>query len=214
VRPWAALLLTATAVAVVVRPLLSRRNPGRTAVAGCLALVVPALTLGWAEVGDRRMQAQLASVITELADAPAAVHCQRWTQTWFDASGHVGFVPWDADGNPTGVVQISYDGCRSLRAWLNSDRNAPTPDQIDAVHVVAHEAFHIAGVHSEADTECYSVQRTAWVAQALGATAQQAADLARAYWADTYPHLPDDYRTADCHDGGRLDLDPASPMWP
>ena len=64
-----------------------------------------------------------------------------------------------------------------------------------AVHVLTHESMHMAGLTAEAEAECAAVQRDAQTARLLGANAQQAEFLSRAYWHGVYPDMPDDYRT-------------------
>ena len=74
----------------------------------------------------------------------------------------------------------------------------PTRDQVEAVHVLTHEAMHLSGRLEEAAAECAAVQRDAHTARLLGAPAA-------AYWRDVYPLMPDGYRSADCRPGGTLD---------
>ena len=93
---------------------------------------------------------------------------------------------------------ISWDACEDLRAWIGSDRSTPTRGEIIAVHVLTHEAMHMAGELSESVAECRAVQRDARTAMALGASHEQARRLARSYWLQVYPQMPDDYRTSDC----------------
>jgi hypothetical protein len=57
------------------------------------------------------------------------------------------------------------------------------------------------------------VQRDAQLARTLGATAQQAVALARQYWREIYPQMPDAYRSTDCAPGGPLDLGLPDPPW-
>jgi hypothetical protein len=52
------------------------------------------------------------------------------------------------------------------------------------------------------------------VAGALGATQAEAARLAETYWTELYPNQRDEYHTAACYDGGPLERDPASRVWP
>ena len=51
-------------------------------------------------------------------------------------------------------------------------------------------------------------------AQRLGATADEGAALARGQFAETYPLLPDGYRSAECADGRAFDLRPDDPRFP
>ena len=51
-------------------------------------------------------------------------------------------------------------------------------------------------------------------AQRLGATAEEGAALARGQYAETYPLLPDGYRSAECNDGRALDPRLDDPRFP
>jgi len=83
-----------------------------------------------------------------------------------------------------------------------------------AVHVLGHEAYHLSGIRSEAQTECEAMQRLDEVAQWLGATAEQARDLAERYDSDVYTRMPSSYRSSDCREGGTMDVAPDDPAWP
>ncbi len=80
------------------------------------------------------------------------------------------------------------------------------------MHVLTHEAMHMAGITDEARAECLAVQRDAKTARLLGASPQEAADLARRYWRTFYPRMRDEYVTPECRPGGQLDQ--ASPDAP
>jgi len=71
----------------------------------------------------------------------------------------------------------------------------------------------MAGTTSEAVTECQAMQRDAWAAALLGATPQEALDLARSYWRTIYPQMPDDYSTGQCAPGGQLDEHLTNAPW-
>jgi hypothetical protein len=81
---------------------------------------------------------------------------------------------------------------------------------------LAHESIHLRGDMSEVDASCYGLQWVDYVAQQLGATPDDAAAIA-SYDADyaypLYKNVPG-YWSADCHDGGALDLHPDSSIWP
>ena len=84
--------------------------------------------------------------------------------------------------------------------WLRDNR-----DQVVVVHVLTHEAMHLAGLVAEAAAECAAVQRDAQTARLLGAAPADAAALAAAYWREVYPQLPEGYRSSDCRPGGAMD---------
>ena len=83
-----------------------------------------------------------------------------------------------------------------------------------AVHVLGHESIHLAGVVDEATADCLAVQLDALVALQLGANAGFARTLARDYWAQYYPAQAPTYRSAQCRNGGALDLFRDDGGWP
>jgi hypothetical protein len=54
----------------------------------------------------------------------------------------------------------------------------------------------------------------AFVAAALGAPTEQGDALARAGFVVLYPQMPEEYRSGECRDGGSLDLNPDSSVFP
>jgi hypothetical protein len=83
-----------------------------------------------------------------------------------------------------------------------------------AVHVIGHESMHLAGAVGEAAADCLAVQIDAFVAERLGATTAFARALSREYWRIYYPTQDPRYRSAECRDGGALDLFPNRTGWP
>ena len=75
-------------------------------------------------------------------------------------------------------------------------------DEVVAVHVLTHESMHMLGI-TASRCRVQAMQRDAITAGQLGATPDQALLLARRYWVNIYPNMPDDYRNGDCHAGGR-----------
>jgi hypothetical protein len=66
-----------------------------------------------------------------------------------------------------------------------------------AVHVVAHEAQHVAGELDESVAECRAMRWDAAVAERMGASPREAAALAARYATEAYPFMRDEYRR-DC----------------
>ena len=87
-------------------------------------------------------------------------------------------------------------------------------EMVQAVHTLAHEAVHLAGVRNEAEAECYGLQAVDLVAVRLEADRTTARALADYAFARLYPSLPPHYRTDACRDGGPLDLVPGSATFP
>jgi hypothetical protein len=78
--------------------------------------------------------------------------------------------------------------------------------------VLSHESIHLAGFYDEALADCLAIQIHARVASALGAGEAFARSTAREYLTDF--EVPRTGMSAECRDGGDLDLFPDSAGWP
>jgi len=59
------------------------------------------------------------------------------------------------------------------------------------------------------------MQYLAFTAEQLGATPQQARNLALLHWETSPAKKPEQYQApSGCEDGGKLDVRPADPVWP
>ena len=214
---WFAVALLAGALALAGRWLLRPRDTlGRersfplisvlllTALGG--GLLVPV-------VRHHRLEGRLTEVATTLVGAPSVVHCQTAGRELMDLGSELGYVRWGPGGVPEHETLIKRAPCNHLAAYLRGDHAHPSVDEIVAVHVLSHESRHMAGTTSEAVTECQAMQRDAWAAALLGATPQEALDLARSYWRTIYPQMPDDYSTGQCASGGPLDEHLTNAPW-
>jgi len=160
-----------------------------------------------------RLEHRLDAVASALVGVPVVVHCQTAGQELLDVGSELGRVAAGPDGRPERVTLIKRAPCRALAAYLRSAKDHPSPDEVVAVHVLSHEARHMAGERSEGRAECQAMQRDAHTAELLGADPAQARALARAYWTDVYPRMHDDYRSGDCAAGGRLDEQLGAGPW-
>ncbi len=158
-------------------------------------------------------EATLARVASALAGAPVRMHCQTFGAAFVDAGIEAGYVRYTADGGMERATTLKFEPCRDLAAYLRSDKRHPSFTQVQAVHVLTHESMHMRQVRSEGLAECMAVQRDAQTAMLLGATHGQALALARAYFHDDFPLLPDEYRAAGCAAGGQLDEGLPDPPW-
>lgn len=188
---------------------LGRRRPfPKVTVAVALVLAVACAVPLWLH---DRLEHRLAAAAGTLAGGRVTVHCQTASQTFVQAGGDLGYVRWGPDGVPERSTVLSYETCRDVRRWLASGKDHPSLDEVVAVHVLTHEAMHMAGLKNESHAECAAVQRDARTAAALGATPAEAAALARRYWSDGYPRLRDDYRDGCGPDGKYDEHLPAAP---
>jgi hypothetical protein len=171
------------------------------------------LAVGFLEFRAQSAEVRYGKVVSEVAHRDVSVRCQGLFGHLVDIGNELGTVWFDAEGEPADKTDIKADACKWLKDFEKGDKRA-TENSAVAVHVLAHEAIHLRGWTNEAVAECYGLQHSAQVARGLGATAKQAQGLAHLYWTVIYPDMPDEYRTEDCVNGGRLDLHKDSDIWP
>jgi hypothetical protein len=195
-----------------------------------LLLVVLAAGAAVLAVSHRNAEAaesRLAAVAGGIAQREVRIECQGAFGSALDVGSEAGSVEFDAFGRPSETAVLKRGVCTSLRRFARDasstrftcvlqDVRCPgeTLRSVWAVHTLSHEAWHLAGEQSEAVTECYALQTTAWTAERLGAQPVVSDAIARYVAAHMFPELPIDYRSPACRDGGALDLRPASPLWP
>jgi len=206
------------AVAVAVRwaltrvDALGRVQPFPKVTTSLLAVV--ALVAGVPVFRHARVEARLATAASAITGHRVVVRCETLSQAWLDSHAELGYVRFDVDGRPEPLATLTAQACGDLSAWLGSPRADAPLDRIVAVHVLTHEAMHLTGQLDEARAECAAVQRDARTARLLGATAEQAHELALRYWQEVYPRLADDYRSVACSPGGALDEHLSDAPWP
>lgn len=178
-----------------------------------MVLVVLALVAAIPGAQRRAHEHRLASVVRQLIGQSVTVHCQSTAGALVDTGDELGFVPYGDDGVPLHTTTLKRDPCAALRAYLSSNKQHPSLEQVTAVHVLTHEAMHMRGETVEAVAECEAVQRDEQTASLLGANDAQATALAREYWTQVYPRMPDEYRTSDCAPAGSLDENLPGAPW-
>jgi hypothetical protein len=100
-----------------------------------------------------------------------------------------------------------------------ADESCTTTDEMAALALatVSHESYHVLGYRLEARVECYGMQSIWFVATSLGATVAEGQRIAAFYWTHVYAERRTStptYWSAQCRDGGKYDLRPASHGWP
>jgi len=170
-----------------------------------------ALTAGGFEFAHHQRQQLATEAIGVLSDVKgASADCERFSEELFNVSQFQGYVYYD----DSHLAHLRREVCHSLWDYAHGGQGHPTEAQIIAVHIVAHETMHINGIQSEAVAECRAVQLDHLVAEALGATPEQARELQRRYYADVYPHQSDEYFSSECKEGGELDIYPDRTVFP
>ena len=157
---------------------------------------------------------RLSAVASEIAGREVKVRCPGPVIRHFAWDTVEGSVRFDAQGKPADETRLQDFSCAQLDALAEGRRKGTEADTALAVNVLAHEAWHLAGIADEAVAECRSLQTLAWTAERLGAPAGEGRRLARLYLATGHGALPDRYQSSQCRDGGELDLNPDDPAWP
>jgi hypothetical protein len=201
-----------------------------------ILLAVPTLLFGWLHVRDERLQGRLEAVASAVASREVSVDCQGPLASLVDVQARHGEVRFDDAGVPEPLIFLNRPTCGRLRALAGSHAGdvaclrtlawdsppALSPDStcyerasptIYAVLVLAHEAYHTAGVTDEATANCYAIQAMAFTAVRLGASEEEGLLLARAM-VDLAPLQRGDYATVECRSGSRLDLEPGTEDFP
>ena len=209
VRLWIVIILVVCASATTARHVVGHRHPVVIPL-----LVVPALLLGWQESNFRNDQNEFSGIASEIAGRDVRIECQRFTGALLDPTAEAGYVQFNADGSPTDTGRLERDACNDLRGYFHGDKASPTLRQVISVQVLAHESYHLAGIHSEAETECAAIQRLDDVASSLGATPSEARTMAERYYDEIYPNMPTAYQSSECRDDGELDASPDNTEWP
>ena len=196
------------------RGVLLRRNWHTTRTSAVVLLLLATALLAFAGYHEARhqwVQARASALVRHASGEPGSVaRCQRFTPALLDLSQNSGFVAYD----DLSVAALERTECNDLADWLQSSKNAPSAAQVRAVHVVVHEAMHVAGDLNEATAECAAMQLDADAAVFLGATPEQARALAASYYRDTYPYLRDGYVTGSCGPEQELDRTPGDGRFP
>lgn len=192
-------------------------------IAAALLVVGALAAVGFARRESRIHQERtLAAVATELAGRPVSVRCPGFFKSLVRVGTEAGSVKFDGNGRPASSTELSPETCSALRQIGRVDFSCLDDDSCTykqfkvawAAHTLAHEAFHLRGFEAEATAECYALQNTAFVAERLGVDPATAQRLQAWVYRDGYPNEPEDYRSDECRDGGRLDLRPQSAAFP
>ncbi len=180
-----------------------------------IVLAIPLLLVVAVQQEQRRNEHRLAAIATDIAGRTVGVHCPGLFARLAEVSAHAGTVFFDERGRPADFTDLDEETCSELDRFAEGKTGRGEEAEVArALHVLAHESSHLAGVRDEAAADCYGLQRTAFVAESLGADPAEAQRLARLALAERALTAPTDYRSSECHDGGALDLDLTSAVWP
>lgn len=207
------LILGVFAIRAGARVLAGRnREDGRSGRAWWAAILAVAASVAWFVEASHHQRQQLTSeALAVLSGNPdARANCQRFSESLLDTSQFDGFVYWDN----LGVAHFKSHICKDLAAYARGGQANPTLEQVAAVVLVAHESQHMVNIRSEAVAECNAVQDAHQVAVHLGATLDEGRALQARYFVEIYPRQRSEYVSADCREGGSLDIYPERTEFP
>jgi hypothetical protein len=200
-------------------------------------LAVPVLLLVWQWWGDTSTERRLSPIASEIAGRDVHVDCQTLWGALIDTQPRHGEVMFDGAGIPKPRIFLTHDTCKRLERFagkshhgaldclVDVDWSRPTPltfgdpcyekasNTVYAILILAHEAYHTAGVQNEAVANCYATQSMAYAAVALGSSPTEAQYVAIAM-DHLLPLQQGPYQTNDCRRGSDLDLHPETPDFP
>jgi hypothetical protein len=162
-----------------------------------------------------RIEPRLSAVLSRLIRTQGEARC--WSDAdWKIVATHSPYGPRELGGfvDAAGKVQLNPVICRSLAGFFYRGEDSHSLPLTQAVVVFSHESRHAGGEDREDRAECYGMQDARRVARMLGMSAADAGSLAERYWRDVYPTETPPYFSPECRDGGKLDLHPASSVWP
>lgn len=169
---------------------------------------------GWSSLsGEARAEAveRFSAEASRVAGKPVEIRCD-------EARDYVGAIQ-HADGVATvggELAILTPEICHDLyRLAFAGDVTGSRTGR--ALAVLAHEAWHLRGEEVESRAECYALQSGVELGRRLGLDEGTAAQLMRQQLTENALRGAEsiEYRlTAECRDGGRLDLDPDGTRFP
>jgi hypothetical protein len=185
---------------------------------------VRALPVIAGEADQSRVEPRFGRIASALAGTAVEVRCWSradWSQLMREEStythGQLGSDTLAFAGIGGTRINLGPAVCAGLTD-LAYKRMRPTDEAgqlflANAVVTLSHEPQHSKGIAEEFVAECNAIQLANGTAIKLGASTAYAAALVRAYWRHYAEELPA-YRSAECRQGGKLDLGRADSIWP
>ena len=169
---------------------------------------------GWDSLsGDTRREAaaRFSGEASRIAGKDVSIACD-------ESRDYVGVVQ-HADGVATVGGEQAYltpERCYDLYRLAFED-DVTWSRTARALAVLAHEVWHLRGVGDEGTTECYALQSGVELGRRLGLSEETARRMMRQQLTENALRGPGTLEyvvSADCRDGGPLDLDPESSSFP
>jgi hypothetical protein len=184
------------------------------------------LPLGMGVTSASRIEPFFGKIASSLADKTGELRC--WSGSdWARINGE--FISMGSGGEnldyvsgfyrpTTNRIHLAPVVCSGL-VQLHYQHRHPMSGKAEgkialAVVTLAHESMHMRGFLNEATAECYAEQLVATTAHKLGASWAYGQRLEALSWQQLYPDHPPQYLSGQCRDGGTLDLNAKSHVFP
>lgn len=156
------ILLIAAAIWVFV---LGFRNQKRISYFGIIVILIPAAALSYFEYTWQIAQDNISVVVQSITkSADTSFECQRMSFGFFDAESSEKVL-----SDNENLVKLKYSSCAALLKWYVSDeKNKPTEEQIESIHLFSRETMRVAGQKDLAMQECLAVKNDSAIVQKLG----------------------------------------------
>jgi hypothetical protein len=169
---------------------------------------------GWDSLSvETRAEAQdrFSAEASRIAGKPVRIRCD-------ESGAFVGTVQ-HADGVAAVGGELAYltpERCQDLYR-LAFDGEVTSSQTARALAVLAHEAWHLRGISDEGTTECYALQSGVGLGERLGLSEDTARRMMQQQLVENAGRTgagTEYVVSADCRNGGTLDLDPRSDRFP
>jgi hypothetical protein len=147
---------------------------------------------------------RLGWVASQIAGRQVKVHCPGTLKKLVEISPHAGSVYFDGNGRPADYTELNDATCSTLDDFAEGDTDSDDALRVArALHVLAHESIHLSGIRDEAQADCFGFQKTAFVAEELGASPEEAQRYAELVVIERSHSAPPEYRSPTATMAGR-----------
>lgn len=172
-----------------------------------------------------RRRADLSEIVQAGVGVQPDVYCWQ-PPSWAELHPQYAIIRGGQEASLRGIVdparnRIDLDPgiCATLDGYLRRDRPLDLSNQFlllgEALVVLTHQAEHLkAPSASEAEVECWALQHVRPLAARAGWGEGVTTEVTLQAWQIAYPRLPAPFRSPECRDGGALDRNPSSDVWP
>ena len=199
-------------------------RPSRTGWRESEADVVRALGSAHDDLLPPRQRRDLAAIARSSVGASPEVYCWQ-PEAWGPFAEQYAIVRGGEEASLKGIadparnrIDLDPGVCAALGRYLQRERPSPVTYQnfelAEALVVLTHEAEHLKAPSApETAVECFAMQRVRPLVREAW-DSSFANEIALHAWEIRYRELPRPFRTAECRNGGHLDVNPASNAWP